>query len=312
MAHVTELSIAEMRSPITPSPGVVRRVFGRWIPLLVLIVILTITWEAIKFIGGQVTPIEFEVFGQKVETVWKPPLHWQFANDLNMPHLWDVIGAFSKPAQRGGDPLLFVLINSAFYTFRVALLGFALGSITGLLIAILFIHSRLLGRAFIPFIIASQTIPILVIAPIVVIWLQGGTFSVAVIAAYLTFFPVTISALRGLRSATPEMMELMRTYGASPRQILFKLRLPASVSYLFVGFKIAATASIIGTIVGELPSGISEGLGIAILNFAQYYTTGPAKLWACIIMAALLGIGTYLLVHLAESIVLRNRPRAAN
>jgi len=311
LAHATELAFAEVSPPVVKAPGVLRRVLGRWIPLLVLIVILAIGWEAIKFIGGQVTPIEFQVFGQKVETVWKPPLKWQFANDLNMPHLWDVIGAFSKPAQRGGDPLLIVLLNSAFYTFRVALLGFAIGSIAGLLIAILFIHSRLLGRAFIPYIIASQTIPILVIAPIVVIWLQGGALSVAIIAAYLTFFPVTISALRGLRSATPEMMELMRTYGASPRQILLMLRLPASVSYLFVGFKIAATSSILGTIVGELPSGISEGLGIAILNFAQYYTTGPAKLWACILIAALLGISTYLLVHLAESIVLRNRPRAA-
>lgn len=312
MAQATELSIPEVSPRIVRGPSVLRRFFERWAPLLILIVILAVGWEAIKFIGGQVTPIEFEAFGQKIETTWKPPLKWQFANDLNMPHLWDIVGAFSRPAQRGGDQLLFILINSALYTFRVALLGFVLGTVAGLGIAIFFVHSRLLGQAFIPYIIASQTVPILVVAPIVVIWLQGGPLSVSVIAAYLTFFPVTVSALRGLRSATPEMMELMHTYGANWRQILLMLRLPASVSYLFVGFKLAATASILGTIVGELPSGVSQGLGIAILNFAQYYTTGPAKLWACIVVAAMLGIGSYVLVHIAESMVLRNRPRPAN
>jgi NitT/TauT family transport system permease protein len=279
------------------------------LPLIILIVLICITWEVVKLLGGQAIKIDTYIFGQSIQTTWRPPLKFQFANDLNMPHLWDIVDAFGRPAQRGGPPLGLIMLDAAFFTFRVALVGFALGSTLGLALSILLIHSRLLNRTLVPYIVASQTVPILVIAPMVVIWLRAGWFSIAIIAAYLSFFPVTISALRGLRSVSPEMLELIRTYAASPRQILFKLRLPAALSYLFVGFKIAATASVIGTIVGELPSGISEGLGSLVLNFAQYYTTGPAKLWACIVVVAVLGIGVFLLVQFVEIVVFRNRKR---
>jgi NitT/TauT family transport system permease protein len=283
-----------------------RQLMNDWLPLLTLILLVLVGWEVIKLIGG--SPIRVHEFlGQPVEWVYQPPLKFRFANDLNMPHIWDIFGAFGRPATRNGPPLILPVIEAAFFTFRVALIGFALGTAIGLAIAILLVYSRLLNRALVPYIIASQTVPILVIAPIVVIWLRAGWFSIAIIAAYLTFFPVTISALRGLQSIRPEMLELMETYAASPWQTLIKLRLPAALPYLFVGFKIAATASIIGTIVGELPSGISDGLGIAVLSFAQYYTTAPAKLWATILVAATLGISAFVLVHLAETWFLRHR-----
>ena len=287
----------------------VRDALTYWLPLIVFLLILAVTWEAVKLIGGQVTKIEFDLFGQQIATTWRPPFKFQFATDLNMPHLWDIFAAYGRPVTRGGGPLIETLLGAAWFTFRVALTGFALGSSIGLLMGILFVYSKLLNRAFVPYVVASQTVPILVVAPIIVIWLHAGWFSIALIAAYLSFFPVTISALRGLRASTPEMLELMQTYAASPLQILLKLRLPASLSYLFVGFKIAATASIIGTIVGELPSGVSEGLGSLILNFAQYYSTGPAKLWACILIIAVVGIGVYLLVQAIESVALRNHRR---
>lgn len=282
-----------------------------WLPLLTLIVLVMVGWEVIKLIGG--SPIRVNMlFGQPVEWVYDPPFRFRFANDLNMPHIWDIFAAFARPASRNGPPLILPLLEAAWLTLRVALVGFALGSAIGLLLAISLTQSRLLNRALVPYIIASQTVPILVIAPMVVIWLRAGWFSIAVIAAYLTFFPVTISALRGLQSVKPEALELMQTYAASPLQILLKLRLPAALPYLFVGFKIAATASIVGTIVGELPSGISDGLGIAVLNFAQYYTTGPAKLWATILVAGALGISVYVLVHLAETRLLRGWSRGAD
>ncbi len=284
----------------------VRGALTYWIPLLVFLLILAVAWEVIKLLGGGVIRIEFDLLGQHIATAWHPPFKFQFATDINMPHLWDIFAAFGRPVTRGGGPLIETLIGAAAFTFRVALTGFVLGATFGLLTAIAFVHSKLLNRAFVPYVVASQTVPILVIAPMIVIWLKAGWVSIALIAAYLTFFPVTISALRGLRAATPEMLELMQTYAASPLQILIKLRLPASLSYLFVGFKIAATASIIGTIVGELPAGISAGLGALILNFAQYYSTGPAKLWACIVVVAAIGIGAYLIVQVTESFVLRN------
>ncbi len=127
----------------------------------------------------------------------------------------------------------------------------------------------------------------------VVVWLGGrgfpDWFSVSVIAAYLTFFPVTINTLRGLTSVDPRALELMRSYAASTFEILWKLRLPTSLPYLFAALKIAATACVVGAIIGELPASIQDGLGGAILNFNQYYSTRPPSLWATNLVAALLG-----------------------
>jgi NitT/TauT family transport system permease protein len=146
----------------------------------------------------------------------------------------------------------------------------------------------------------------------VVVWLGGrglpGWFSVSVIAAYLTFFPVAINALRGLQSADPRAHELMSSYAASRWTVLWKLRVPASLPYLFAAFKIAATACVVGAIIGELPASIQDGLGGAILNFNQYYASSPESLWATNIIAALLGIAFFLIIVLTEKLVVRRAP----
>ena len=265
-----------------------------------VVIALSAAWELIKLLGGDPTDM------------WKPPFHWQIASDLNMPHVWDIAAAFVEPAQRNGPPLGIVLANAAIFTFREAFGGFVFGAALGLALAILFVHSPLLERALVPYVVASQTVPIIAIAPMVVIWLQAGWLSVAVISAYLTFFPVTIAGVRGLRAPDPRAMELMRSYAAPTRDVLVKVRLPAAAPYLFAAFKIAATASVVGAIIGELPSGIREGLGGAILNFNQFYVSGPPKLWAAIIVAALVGILFFAAVRLAELAVLRGRLRIAD
>jgi NitT/TauT family transport system permease protein len=167
-------------------------------------------------------------------------------------------------------------------------------------------------RGFMPYIVASQTVPILAIAPMVVVWLGGrglpGWFSVSVIAAYLTFFPVAINTLRGLNSADPRALELMHSYAASAWSTLWKLRVPASLPYLFAALKVSVTASVVGAIIGELPAGIQDGLGGAILNFNQYYASSPNELWATNLVAALLGISFFLLVVAAELVVVRRAP----
>lgn len=284
---------------------------GEIAPVIGLLLLILVGWQIIKFIGGSPWRIDTVLLGQPIQTVWQPPLDFRFANDINMPHIGDIFAAFAHPASRNGPPLIEPLLSAAFFTFRIALVGFVLGSSIGLLFAIVVIHSPLLNRIITPIVVASQTIPILVIAPMIVIWLRAGWFSIALIAAYLSFFPVTIAALRGLRSVKPNDLELMQSYAASPLQVLTKLRLPSAIPYLFVGLKIAITASVIGTIVGELPSGISDGLGAVILNFTQYYTTGPAKLWASLIVTALIGISAYSFVQLAELLILRRRGHAA-
>jgi NitT/TauT family transport system permease protein len=144
----------------------------------------------------------------------------------------------------------------------------------------------------------------------IVFFVGNDILAVVVVATYLTFFPVTIAMVRGLRSPDPRALELMRSYAASRRAVFWKLRMPASVPYLFTALKIAATASIVGAIVGEGPGGIQNGLGRAILDFNQTYITGPEKLWAAIFVTALLGIAFYMLVRLAEVWYLRDRAPA--
>jgi NitT/TauT family transport system permease protein len=277
---------------------------------VVILAMVAAAWEAAKWLGGDPWRLHGWVLGLRVDYEHAPPLSFRMASDLSVPHLWDIAAAFMAPAQRNGPPLAQILLDSAVFTFREALVGFAVGAALGLALAILFVHSRLLERALVPYVVASQTVPIIAIAPIVVIFLRAGWLSVAVIATYLTFFPVTVAALRGLRSADPRALELMRSYAASRRQVLWRLRLPASVPYLFAALRISATASIIGAIIGELPSGIPDGLGGAILNFKQDYTSDPGKLWATIIAACVLGLVFVGLVRAAEALLTRgqNRP----
>ncbi|MHB8458514.1 MAG: ABC transporter permease [Candidatus Limnocylindrales bacterium] len=282
-----------------------RRVLGT----VVLVLAVIVVWEGAKWLGGDPWRIHGIVLGVAIDYVHTPPFAWRIASDLSLPHVWDVVRAFVDPAQRNGPPLGLILVGQAFFTFREALFGFALGAALGLGLAILFVHSRLAERALVPYVVASQAVPILAISPIIVVATKAGWLSVAIISAYLTFFPVTIGALRGLRAADPRAFELFRSYAATSRQVLWRLRLPTSVPYLFSAFRVAAAAAVIGAIIGELPSGIADGLGSAILNYNQYYTSGPEKLWATIVVCSFVGLAFVGLVRLAEATLTRGRYR---
>ena len=288
-------------------PRVPRLKWRRPIAFLIVIVGVIVLWEGVKFLGG--IPWKAPGDGPGDPVIWDPPFRWAFASDLNLPHVWNIVYVLTQPFQRGADEtLLQYLVGAALYTWREATLGFILGSLLGLGLATAFVHSRLAERAFVPYVIASQTIPIIALAPLIVFALGQGVLSVVVIATYLTFFPVTIAMLRGLRSFDPRALELMRSYGASRRGIYTKLRLPASMPYFFTALKIAATASIVGAIIGEDTGAIQEGLGRVITTFNQYYATGPEKLWAAIFTAALLGVTFFLIIRVLEMIALRGRP----
>lgn len=241
---------------------------------------------------------------------------WPFTVDsTSMPHVWTILKAFGQPAQVNQPALITILFHKSLFTAKEAVVGFALGAVIGFALGILLAHSRLLQRGVLPYIVASQTIPILAIAPMVVVWVNPklpgpfqGWGSVAVIAAYLTFFPVTINTLRGLHSADARALELMRTYAGSAWTVLWKLRVPASLPYVFSALRLAATASIVGAIIGELPSGLQSGLGGAILNFNQYYSIEPQELWATNIVAALVGIIFFSVVVAAEKAIVRRAP----
>jgi NitT/TauT family transport system permease protein len=237
--------------------------------------------------------------------------HWTrpfVVDDITMPSLRSIVSALFEPARVNGPLLITVLGRAALFTAKEAVVGFALGASIGFVLGALLFQSKLLQRGFMPYIVASQTVPILAVAPMVVVWMKSGWQSVAVIAAYLTFFPVTINTLRGLQSADPRAIELMRSYAASPWTVLWKVRVPSALPFLFAAFKISATACVVGAIIGELPSSIQDGLGGAILNYAQYYSIEPADLWATNIIAALLGITFFLVVVIVERLVVRRAP----
>jgi NitT/TauT family transport system permease protein len=255
-------------------------------------------WEAYKW------------FGERVELTRPFPV-----NERTMPHVHDMVGQLFEPSRRNGPLLIDVLLDAAAFTAKEAAVGFLLGAAIGFAIAVVLGEFSLARRGFLPYIVASQTIPILAIAPMVVIWVNpklpdsfADWGAVAVIAAFLTFFPVTINTLRGLHSADPRALELMRSYAAGRWKILWKLRIPASFPYLFTALKISAPAAVVGAIIGELPSSIQGGLAGAILNFNQYYITSPESLWATNIVAAALGIAFFLVVALAERLLVRRAP----
>ncbi|HEV8104592.1 MAG TPA: ABC transporter permease [Gaiellaceae bacterium] len=243
------------------------------------------------------------------ETGWG----WPFAvDDTSMPHLHDVFAAFWQPTTTGGPPLINSLLHATWFTAKEALAGFLLGGVIGFSLAVALSQSRLLERGILPYIVASQTVPILAIAPMVVVGLGSkgvaGWKAVAILAAYLTFFPVAINTLRGLHSVDPRAVELMESYAASRWRVLWQLRVPSSVPYIFTALKISATASVIGAIIGETPASIQNGLGGAIVNFNQYYSLEPTFLWATNVICAGLGIIFFLAVAVTERIVLRGAP----
>jgi len=220
--------------------------------------------------------------------------------DYQLPHVHAILGDFLRQGA-GGELWLWIMAENAGYTVLESLTGFALGGAAGLVLAIGFTHSRLLERGLLPYVVASQTVPVLAIAPMIVVWLGTSWFSKAVIGAYLTFFPVTINVARGLRALDPDALALMRALAASSRQVFFKLRFPTALPYLFTALRISATASVVGAIVGELPVGSRFGMGVVIINAAQYYNWRPANLWAAILVSALIGIGFYRAVAAVES-----------
>lgn len=282
-------------------PSAERGALGRIGIFIGFLALLLVAWEGVKLIGGD----PWRVNGQ---VAWDPPLEIWFASDLLLPHVWDIWLALANPVQRGTDQSLAgFLLGAAFYTWREAAIGFAAGAVIGIALAAIFVHSRLAERAFVPYVIASQTIPIVALAPMIVFAFGPNVTSVVIIATYLTFFPVTIAMIRGLRSPDPRALELMRSYAASRWSVFWKLRMPASMPYLFTALKIAATASIVGAIVGEGPGGIPDGLGRAIVNFNTQYISGPEKLWAAILASALIGIAFFAIVRVAEIITLRSR-----
>jgi|TARA_R110002072_G_scaffold35754_14_gene105514 NitT/TauT family transport system permease protein len=199
------------------------------------------------------------------------------------------------------------LVYHSWVTLSSTLLGFVIGGVLGILLAVGIVHVRALERSLLPWVITSQTIPILAIAPMIIVVLAAvgfvGLLPKAIISAYLCFFPFTISMVKGLRSPDPLAKDLMRTYSASNWDVFWKLRFPASVPFLFSAMKVGIAISLVGAIVGELPTGAQAGIGARLLAGSYYGQT--IQIWSALVTASILAGSLVALVSVAERLTMR-------
>jgi NitT/TauT family transport system permease protein len=225
---------------------------------------------------------------------------------LPSPHqvgveLWDTV-VMKKPTSKRS------LIYHGWVTLSATLLGFVIGTTLGIILAVGIVFSRTMDKSVMPWAITSQTIPILALAPMIIVMLGAigiqGLLPKSVISAYLSFFPVVVGMVKGLRSPDAMQMDLLRTYSASPNQGFWKLRLPASVPYLFASLKIGISAALVGAIVGELPTGARAGFGARMLVGDQYGQ--PLVTWAALFAAAITAALLIVIVNVIERGTLRH------
>jgi len=252
--------------------------------------LLVVAWELVKV----VVPVDgVTVGGTRV---------LPRTSDAAMPHVWTVLGRLADPEVVGAAQPRAVGVAvalGALFTLRLALGGLVLGGVLGVLLALLMQRSGLLERALLPYVVASQTVPLIAIAPLVAGW--GGKIavfghpwqpwtSVMVIAAYLAFFPIAVGMLRGLSSPRAADVELFRALACSWWTTLLRLRLPASVPFVLPAVRLAAAAAVIGAIVAEISTGTRGGIGRLIIEYAQAATGDPARMYTAILGAAVLGL----------------------
>jgi NitT/TauT family transport system permease protein len=259
-------------------------------PILAVVAVLFVLWYLAAFFMN--APLVRDAF-ERNET--KYTFSELVAGTMNAerpvvpaPHqvvreLYDAIFGYPLTSRRN-------LAYHAWVTLSATAVGFAIGAIFGIVLAILIVHLRTLEKSLLPWIICSQMVPILAIAPIIIVVFGAigirGLFPKSIISAYLCFFPVTIGMVKGLTSSDPIQLDLMRTWSANKLQVLWKLRWPASIPFLFASLKVSVTISLVGAIVAELPTGAQAGIGARLLTGSYYGQT--VQIWAALVCAAVI------------------------
>jgi NitT/TauT family transport system permease protein len=230
-----------------------------------------------------------------------------------------MLSRYGKPELRGSDTLIWqVVLSGAWYSFRLSLVGFVLGGSIGVALAVVMARFRTVERGLLPYLVLSQTVPLIALAPLVVAWggrVEIGSFtwprwlSASVLGAFLAFFPISVGTLRGLSSAPTAALELMQSYAASWRQTLVRLRFPAAVPFMVPAFKLGATGAVIGVVVAEISTGLKGGIGRLIIEYAREATADPAKVFTAVFGAAALGLTMAGLVAAIDMVLMRNRPK---
>jgi NitT/TauT family transport system permease protein len=234
------------------------------------------------------------------------------ADDLSMPHVLDVLRRLGRPEITGGPPVWRAVLDACLFTLGITAVGFAAGTLVGLLLAVLMQRFRVVERGLLPYVVLSQTVPLVALAPLIAGW--GGVLwpdwmSVSMIAAYLAFFPVAVGMLRGLQSPSAIGEELMRSYAAGWWGTLVKLRLPSALPYLFPALRLAGAAAVVGAVVGEISTGTRGGIGRLVIEYSREATSDPAKVYTAMMGAALLGLVVAATITLLEMPLMRHRRR---
>jgi ABC-type nitrate/sulfonate/bicarbonate transport system, permease component len=279
----------------------------RILPVFTVIAVILVIWHL--FVVYLNAPFVRDQAARAGETItFSQVVERTFAQErpvLPAPHqiiaeLWDTTFNKAITSKRS-------LVYHAWITLSATLLGFGIGTVLGILLAIGIVHNRAMDRSLMPWVIASQTIPILAVAPMIIVVLNSigvsGLLPKALISTYLSFFPIVVGMVKGLRSPDIILLDLMHTYNASPSQTFWKLRWPASMPYLFTSLKVAIAISLVGAIVGELPTGAVAGLGARLLSGSYYGQT--IQIWAALFMAAALAAVLVSIVGAAHTQVLK-------
>ena len=271
------------------------------------IVLVVALWEMYKVVGPQDGG---KLFGAGV---------LPRSNDTAMPHVWTMLSRYGRPEVRGSDKRVWVVVLAgAWFSFRLAIVGFLLGSSIGVGLSVVMSRFRLVERGLLPYLVVSQTVPLIALAPLVALW--GGKlhifgfewprwFSAAVLGAFLSFFPIAVGTLRGLASAPAAAVELMESYAASWKQILLKLRFPSAIPYMVPAFKLGASGSVVGVVVAEISTGLKGGIGRLIIEYAREATADPAKVFTAVFGAAALGLTMAGVIAISDVYLMRNRPK---
>ena len=284
-----------------------RRIAYRSSMFVLAIASVVILWEGYKIVGPQ--------DGGKLFGVSILPR----ANNTAMPHVWDMLSRYNRPEVRGSDTKIWsVVLSGTLFSLRLSLVGFFLGTTIGVGLAILMSRFKVVQRGLLPYLVMSQTVPLIALAPLVVSWggkLEIGSFvwprwlSASILGTFLAFFPIAVGTLRGLASAPAAAVELMDSYAASWKQTLFKLRFPAAVPFVVPAFKLGASGAVVGVVVAEISTGLKGGIGRLIIEYAREATGDPAKVFTAVFGAAALGITMSGLVALSDVLLMRNRPK---
>jgi NitT/TauT family transport system permease protein len=272
---------------------------------LVALALVAAAWELYKAVGPEA--------GGKL-------LGWNILPKTSrnaMPHVWDMgTRLFDTESRTSSRQIWRVILAGVWYSFRLALLGLLIGASVGVALAVLMARFNVVRRGLLPYLVVSQTVPLIALAPLVASW--GGRLqpfgwqsprwtAVVLLSAFLAFFPISVGTLRGLESTPPTSLELMRSYAASWGQTLRRVRFPAAVPHMIPAFRLAAAAAVVGVVVAEISTGQRGGIGRLVIEYGRQATSDPEKVYTAVFGAAVLGLLMAVLIGLADRAVMRGR-----